>query len=352
MVFHLLPMTFLLFLLLSSPNLALPANDYHGGHEAPLVRMLYEYPEGTWLENIAIRESGELVITHLEKPQLDQFNPLQQDAEPEVVYTFMGYLAASGIAEIAPDSFTVAVGNFTFTGGGLQGSWGIWDVAFGTAGNSQASVDEIGPILEANFPDGMCKLPSSGSPNDILYGDIKTGVIWHFDATTGTHEVVLNNTLTAAATDPIFGASGVNGMHVVDGILYFVNTAKGLFVSVPVDPNGTPTGDATIIYQSNQSEEVLYFDDFAIKGNDAYLVTGSGNSIERIGLDGTHKGRIIAGSLNSTQFAEPTSCAFGRTEKDSNILYVITAGGLAAPVEGNITVGAQILAVDTSRWEC
>ena len=335
------------------PTLALPAKGPRGKHEnEPLVRLLYEYPDGTWLENLAVRASGELLITHLEKPRLDQFNPLQTNAEPGVVYTFHSKLALSGIAEIAPDTFAVAVGNFTLTGGGVPNSWGIWDINLQQPGEAKATVGEIASVPEAIFPNGMCKIPSSSTPHNILFGDITTGVIWHVDITTGDAKVAINNTYTAVAKDPVFGTSGVNGMHIYNGVLYFVNTAKGLFVSQPIYPDGTPAGDATVIFRSHKSEEIFYFDDFAIRDDDAYLVTGSGNSIERMGLDGTPKGRIIAGNLNSTDIAGPTSCAFGRTAMDSHILYVITSGALAAPVDGNITTGAQILAVDTSQWPC
>jgi hypothetical protein len=335
------------------PTLALPTNGPNDKHDnEPLVRLLYEYPDGTWLENLAVRASGELLITHIEKPRLDQFNPLQANAEPEVVHTFHSSLALSGIAEIAPDSFAVAVGNFTFEGGGVRNSWGIWNVNLHKPGETKATVNEIASVPEAVFPDGMCILPTSSTPHNILFGDIRTGVIWHVDTTTGDSKVMINNTLTAFVKDPVFGASGVNGIHIQNGILYFVNTAQGLFVSQPINPNGTPAGDATIISQSQKPEDVFYFDDFAIKDGDAYLVTGSGNSIERMGLDGTPKGRIIAGNLNSTKIAGPTSAAFGRTKWDSHILYVITTGAIAAPVDGNITTGAQILAVDTSRWIC
>ena len=333
------------------PILALPTNALNDKQDnEPLVRLLYEYPDGTWLENLAVRASGELLITHLDKPRLDQFNPLEANSEPEVVHRFHSSLALSGIAEIAPDTFAVAVGNFTFAGGGVRNSWGIWEVNLNEPGDIKAIVNEIASVPEAIFPNGMCVLPTSSTPHNILFGDIRTGVIWHVDTTTGASKVVINNTLTAVAEDPVFGTSGVNGIHVQNGILYFVNSAKGLFASLRVHPDGTPAGDPTIISRSHKSEEIFYFDDFAIKDGDAYLVTGSGNSIERMGLDGTPKGRIIAGNLNSTEIAEPTSCAFGRTDCDSHILYVITSGAIAAPVDGNITTGAQILAVDTSRW--
>ena len=333
-------------------SFALPADNSNNGREESLVHLLYEYPEGTWIENIAVRPSGELLVTHFEKPQVDQFNPFEPNAKPEAVHTFTGHLATIGIAEIATDSFAVIVGNVTLTDGSTPGSWSIWNVDFDQEDDIAAKIKEITAVPEATFPNGLCSIPSPKIPLNLLYGDIREGVVNFVDTTTGETSVAINKTLTNAASDPIFGRTGVNGIHVIDSTLYFVNSAKSIFASIPIHADGTPAGSPNVIQRSRKPETIFNFDDFAIKGDDAYLVTGAGNSIERIGLDGTPRGRIIAGNLNSTQFAEPTSAAFGRTERDEHILYVVTAGGLAAPVDGNITVGAQILAVDTSRWVC
>ena len=332
------------------PSFALPTNGADGEHNEPLIRLLYEYPEGTWIENIAVRASGELLFTRLDQPHVEQFNPLEANAEPELVHSFEDDLSVMGIAEIASDSFAVIVGNITLTAGATPGSFSIWNVDFKKPNAISADVEEIAAIPDATFANGLTSIPSSGSVDNLLYGDIAKGVVSFVDTTTGESRLVINNSLTAAAKDPVFGETGVNGIHAKDGVLYFANTAKRLFASIPIHPNGTPAGEPHVITRSHKSELLFYFDDFAIRGEDAYLVTGSDNSIERIGLDGTPKGRIIAGSLNSTQIAGPTSAAFGRTPQDEHILYVVTSGGLVAPVDGDITIGAQIVAVDTRRW--
>jgi hypothetical protein len=340
----------LLFFYLSDLSFASPAEKSDHGHEEPLVRLLYEYPKGTWIENIAVRPSGELLVTHLDKPRVDQFNPFEVNAKPKTVHTFTGHLATMGIAEIATDSFALIVGNLSLTGGATPGSWSIWNIEFDQTYGISAQINELAALPEATFPNGLCNIPSSNTPLNLLYGDIRKGVVNFVATTTGESNVAINDSFTNTALDPIFGRTGVNGIHIVDSTLYFTNSAKSIFASIPIHTNGTPAGAPHIIQHVRKPETVWSFDDFAIKGDDAYLVTGAGNSIERIGLDGIPKGRIIAGNLNSTQFAEPTSAAFGRMERDADILYVVTGGGLAAPVDGNITVGAQILAVDTSRW--
>ena len=60
--------------------------------------------------------------------------------------------------------------------------------------------------------------------------------------------------------------------------------------------------------------------------------------------------RIVAGNVNSTAIAEPTSAQLGR----DGVLYVTTAGGLAVPVVvGGVPtrVGGQVVAVDLNGRE-
>lgn len=320
----------------------------HAVDDGALVRTLYEYPIGTWVENIAIRPNGELLLTLLNTPHLDQLNPFRGNATPVTIHTFPDVLSVLGIAEIAPDVFTVAVGNFSITAGASAGSFGVREVVFKEPTENTVDVHTVADIPAADFLNGMCNLPSM--PGNVLVGDIQQGVVYRVDTITGEYTVVVNDTLTAPTNGSVFKYVGVNGIHVKDDILYFTNTNQAIFAKVSIHPNGTAVGEPAII--AHVLNSTLEFDDFAIKDDDAYLVTGSGNSIERIGLDGTPKGRIIAGSLNSTQMAEPTSCAFGRTPEDSHVLYVVTAGGIATPVDGHITVGAQVLAVDTRQWNC
>ncbi|KAF2167254.1 hypothetical protein M409DRAFT_22681 [Zasmidium cellare ATCC 36951] len=318
------------------------------------ARLLYQYPIGTWIENIAIRPNGNLLLTILSSSRLDQLDPFSNDPVPETVYNFPNATSVTGIAEIDHDVFTTAVGNFSLAGGGsTAGSWSVWKTDFSN-GYGRAVVDKIVDLPDLTFPNGMCNLPSTRrKPEDILLGDIDTGRIWRLDPRTGSHDAVIKNSLTATAANPIFGIVGVNGIHVRDHELYFTNTGQALFAKMPIHADGTSAGSPRVVsYFSNSTQ---YADDFALghNGDDAFLVTGSGNSIERVGVDGVDegKGRIVAGSVNSTRIAEPTACTFGRTEGDREVLYVVTAGGMASPVNGNEVVGGQVLAVDVRGWK-
>lgn len=59
----------------------------------------------------------------------------------------------------------------------------------------------------------------------------------------------------------------------------------------------------------------------------------------------------VAGAVDQLTIAGGTSCQFGRTESNRNVLYVATCGGLAAPVNGTEVEEGKIVAIDTSTFE-
>ncbi len=112
---------------------------------------------------------------------------------------------------------------------------------------------------------------------------------------------------------------------------------------IPIHANGTAAGAAQKIASAFEG---TFYDDFALdRYGDAFLATQGGDSIAEVTRNGSQ--RIIAGVVNTTEIAEPTSAQFGRTVGDGDVLYVTTAGGLAIPIDGDVIVGGQVVAVDT-----
>lgn len=313
--------------------------------ETRLVRTLYQYPKGTFLENLAVRPSGELLVTLLNKPELHSLDPFETRPTPRLAHRFPGVQALTGISEAAPDTYAVAAGNFSLYTGAEEGTWSIWSVNL----TPRPSVGKLASVPDASFLNGMTTIPSQNVPHDILVSDVDQGVVRRIDTRTGAVSIAVNNTLTSVASTPIYGDVGVNGIRIRNSTLYFANIGTGVFASVPIHADGTSAGSPTVIQKSDRSADVYNYDDFAIKDHYAYLVTGNGNSIEKISLNGTREPMIITDGLNSTQVGVPTSAAFGRTEKDKDILYVVTLGVSDAPVNETNTVGAQVLAIDTKR---
>ncbi|KAM6478411.1 hypothetical protein HDV62DRAFT_382986 [Trichoderma sp. SZMC 28011] len=295
------------------------------------VRTVFQFPPDTFFENLAVRSNGEILASLLNEPQLFAV----------LVHEFTDSLGLAGIAEYEPDIFAVISGRFNIPTGDVgPGSWN------GNVLSGSPNVSLIANVASANFLNGITLL--SQSEGTFLLSDINAGVVYRLD-TQGSYEVVINSTLTNSVPTPPVPLTGVDGLHVHhDGdlkTLYFVNAGQGFLASVAINDDGTPAGDIEIV--ARPLEPVDTYDDFTLDcdGN-IFLVTGSGNGVERISINGQRS--IIAGNVNSTAIAEPTSAAFGRGLNDKNVLYVSTAGGMEVPVDGNITIGAQLVAVTTS----
>ncbi|KAF3767053.1 hypothetical protein M406DRAFT_355452 [Cryphonectria parasitica EP155] len=316
------------------------------------VSTLYEFPWDTYVENLAVRPNGQILVNPLTLPQLYLVEP-RLPGEIFLVYEFPEILGLSGIVEYQPDVFAVVTGNFSLsTGDSGAGTWAVWSIDLGgvnitsndTVLSDPPQVKKIADIPEATFLNGLTVL-SSAAKQLLLVGDVKAGTIYSLDPDTGHYAVAINNTYTAAADLYAFGTAGTDGMKVRDEILYFDNPGQGILVKVPLDAkNGTPAGDFEVIAKTITSYD--QWDDFTFdcEGN-IFMATGGADTVQRI--DDKGHVQIIAGNLNSTAISEATSTKFGRREDDADVLYVTTGGGAATPVNGDIVIGGQVLAIKT-----
>ncbi|KAL7912431.1 hypothetical protein GGI35DRAFT_491041 [Trichoderma velutinum] len=324
------------FLCTSSVNFASPVYLDH-------TYLVYEFPNDTWVENIAARSNGELLLSIVGQPQLFAIDPsAPSPRQPVLIHEFMGSLDVFGIAKYQTDKFAVLTGNFSLETGDLGiGSWAVWSVDLNEVNISAQTKERA---LSASPK--VTKIADM-SAQTLLIGDINAGVIYRLDIGSGDFEIVVNDTFTAPVPTPPFPISGVDGLHVRNGNeLFFSNVGKQQLYKVPIYEDGTPSGPVMTV--ANTVSTLDEYDDFTFdcSGN-IFITTGGGNSIEMISADGRRQA-IIAGDVNSTAIAEPTSCAFGRGLLDKNVLYVVTGGGLALPVNGDIIIGGQLVAVKTT----
>ncbi|MDI1487891.1 MAG: hypothetical protein OHK93_007164 [Ramalina farinacea] len=302
------------------------------------TRDIYQFPnKGTWVENLAVRFNGQIIITRLDVPQIFQVNPFTPGQPPTLIAEFPGYLGTIGIAEVSPEIFAVAVGNYSVaTRSNTPKSYAVWKVDMrsfnGQPGSAKTS--KITDIPEAILLNGVTLL--DGWDATVLVADSGLGVVYRVDTKAGTYEIVQDDA-TMKAT-----GLGVNGLRVRNGNFFFTNGGKNTFTKVPINRDGTAAG----AYQTIVTNTVGSFDDFAldILGDAFAAQGGGGNQIVKISRGGVET--EVAGNINSTAIAGPTSARFGRTLRDLTTLYVTTNGGLTGPVDGTIVEGGKIVAVD------
>ena len=305
------------------------------------VETIYQFPNGTWVENIAVRENDKILVTLLSAPLLYMIDPQEADVVPTLVHNFTEATALYGIAEMQPDVFAVAGGNSTLQGDNTPGSYSIWKVDF-SAGTQNAEVSLIAHVPEAQYINGVCILPRH--PEILLLGDILGGQVLRLDTNTGKVEVAVPSTNEIVGVPS--GAqlmAGVDGIHAMDSTLYVANAGSGVFGRIELHDDGTwdPSLPSTIItHAANRTN----FDDFTLAGGgSAYMVTSVGGTIIYVTAEGEQQ--YVAGDPKTSEIAQPTSVAFSRSKKGPKMLYVSTGGGWMDPIREYEIVGGQVLAI-------
>ena len=304
------------------------------------VRPVYQFDNGTWLENIAVRSNGNLLVTLIDRPSLYEINPFRNNT-PTLITNLedeTNTTSLLGITEMSPDVFVFIAGNFSVARAGSDAaSYSVWQIDFNRGDLAKCEkVSEIEALPEASFLNGMTTLDRE--QGTVLISDSVLGLVWRLNVWTGKYDVVLEDETMKPAEGTLL-VLGINGIKIFNGYLYYINALKGFFCRVEIN---TSTGEAVGPYETLQTD--LPGDDFVMSADGvAFIAENGGNSLERVDVDGTRS--LIAGGLNTTVVAGATAAAFGRTWKDQGVVYVTTSGGQVVPVNGTFTEGGKVVAV-------
>lgn len=356
----LLSITFALLSVLPDSTSAIPL-------ECPSVAnvsTIYQFPYPTFVENLAVRSNGHILATIIGAAQVWDVNPITCTAS--LAYEFPDTNAVVGISEVGHDIFAVATGNFSLsTVSSEPGSWSVWTLDLSSCGstkgywpdaeaprcNTTVSQTHVFSLPEATFLNGLTTL--SDYPPTILVGDSSLGLIYILDMSTGEYSVFLEDaTLKPPATAP--PPLGVNGIRYHAPYLYFTNSLQApLLARVPIKKRKNRTfspGPVEIIVESSPFPVNLGIqsDDFAISpdGKKAYIMGNPSNYVLEVDI-ATRDVKQVLGGGNSSVVAGATAAQFGRG-KASDVLYIVTTGGLLYPPEGG-AVGGKVLAWNTRR---
>jgi len=299
------------------------------------ARIVYDFPADTWIENLAVRSNGQIIVTEETRPRIYQVDPFGS-REPILLHEFHETASILGIVETAPDVFHICTARFSAAKLEGYGDAYIFKVdmrRFLPDLPGSAEITKIATVPQAKALDGMTFL---GGQNDLLLiSDAILEVIFSVDINTGASRVAINNTYTQST------GIGANGLRLFHDFIYFTNTQKENLVKVAINSKGEAVGNYTIMAQGGFGP-----DDIAIDAHgDVYVTsyTQGKNGVAFVPREGG-PATYIAG------MAGPTSCAFGRTAADRDILYVSTSGGDYEYLSGQpVTVSGKILKVDVGR---
>lgn len=282
-----------------------------------------KFPNGKrpWIENLAVRPNGNLILVAHDKPEIYEMDPRLPDLEPKLLHLFDNgasspiKISANGITETSKDVYHVIVSS-KIPGSllGLAYDNAIYKIDYTSL---KAIVEPvITKVLGVpHFLNGLATVSSTV----VLASDTIGGVVYGIDLSTKKAYVEAYIATKAPGR-------GVNGIRIRDGFLYYNQMITGRFSKIPIDSEG---GIATTEHPQHiaQGFGMIGIDDFAFgkSGNEAFLCQGFLNQVLKVDLS---KGSVhsIAGGLCS-KIKGPTSAQFSTIEGDERTLYVVTRNG-------------------------
>lgn len=289
-----------------TPKLPLPAE------------LIYEFPPGFLCENLAVRRNGQILVTIATVPQVYQVDPFKKK-DAILLYSFPA-TTVTGIAELEPDVFYVATGNITFSNDRLSpvpGSSAIWKLdlrSFSAKDGQPAKVSKIAAFPKATLLNGVAVL--NRRKGLLLAADSALGLIWQLNVHTKEIKIFFDDPLAKAPPDAQI-PTGVNGIKVRKGAVYFSNSFLGIIARLIVKNKQTPLGPAVPV-----ATGLNVIDDFAIGPNGAFFAAQNPNNALSYTPAAGGAAQIIANITTN-----PSAVAFGRRPEDAHSVYVSSFGG-------------------------
>ncbi|KAI1383013.1 uncharacterized protein F4822DRAFT_89615 [Hypoxylon trugodes] len=318
------------------------------------AKTIFQFNEtNTWIENLAIRPNGDLLLTLL-TPDASLYTvkqPYSPSPTLSRVHFFDNATSLTGIAEIQPDTFIILAAQYHAVGDPIPGSAIVWEVSFHSSSSSAPSIRKTTDFPEVQLANGVAFVPSSvhhGS-DVVLISDSYGSCLWRLDTRTGAYEMVLkvSEMMAPAGSVPPLG---IDGLKVHGGYVYWGNWATAGIYRVRIDAQGYPVTNST--NSTAEVEKVVslvpesdHVDDFAFDRQGLlWTATNDGNIVAVVRAGGSFE--AVVGGAEEDIVAGDTAIAFGRTALDRDVVYVSTSGSLL----NNQTEPAKVVAVNRAAF--
>ncbi|RGP64466.1 hypothetical protein FLONG3_9524 [Fusarium longipes] len=318
------------------------------------VKTVGQLPLGTWLENVAVRSNGDLLVTEF-WPKASVYtvkDPSSCNEGLKELATVSSIQGILGIVELPPvpdkpETFVFVGSNATELSKLIPGTFKAFAIEFHNKRNqANVKVRKISDMTKAStFLNGVEAIP--GVHNAVLVSDSVKGSVGRLDTSTGIFD---DTTFVFPEMAPIAANTfGINGIKVRNGYLYFSNSNAVKIYKTALTAAGYPVKGSKPQLVADLSKVVDFIDDFGFDSHgNIYAASNLDNSVVFVDTK-TGKSTIVLGSINELTVAGSTAVAFGRTKRDQDTYYVCTAGGLAKPVGGTKTEGAKVVAAKASK---
>jgi hypothetical protein len=304
-------------------------------HAGLAASVPYQFPNGTWLENLAIRANGDVLTTVL-SPDADLYRLPASDGHKsaELVHRFSGVNGLLGITEVCADEFAIIAGQFNADSSAVPKSFELWTAKFDR--NNGVSVSKVVDMPHLGFANGMTTLDAK--TGIVLIADSARGLIWSVNIRTGEQQLALKHPSMKPVEDMPPKPIGINGVRVYNlggtTYVYYTSMNKNLLVRVPVNPATAEAAGKYELFQlpTGPTDMGTTPDDFCVDEDGvAYIAANVQNRV--ISVDTTGQIKAVAGGYKKTLLEGVTGVALGRF-RDQQILFASTSGGSAVPIDG------------------
>jgi len=312
-------------------------------HQATLT-VVAEFPQQFFLENLAVRADGSMLVTVQNHRQL-WFVPTPVrggQVQPLLLDTFD--FNTTFVVEWKPERFLLGVADVYDSLQAKLYEIDLRDWSPGTAIAPRHLLDFPRPWRGLN---GACLV----APNVLLAAGM-AGLVWRVDlegdAGVGARVWLEHDTMKNRPGEKKPEQPGTNGVQydATRGYLYYTCTSQQLMLRVKVDRDSHEPADLPEFIAGGREWDDFLID--AVAGL-AYATTHRENTIDRVVLehDGNRRGRtVIAGEPFTPTLVGPSAGAWGREAGDyGNIAYFLTDGGTAEPPDGVFRT-AKVLRVE------
>lgn len=310
--------------------------------EQAKLEPIAEFPKGYFLENLAVRADGSILVSAMNKSELWCIPEGERPVKPVLVHTFD--LMTMNIIEAEPDIFYLTASDIYKTR--LSRLYRL-DLRSWEPG------EDVEPEVILEFPEpkvglnGSCLL----SPNILLSAGV-TDLIWRVDLPSAGKPAsariwLQHDNMRFRPGEKKPEQPGVNGIRYADRTryLYYTSTSQQLMLRVPVDAQTfDPAGLPEFVAGGRYWDDFILDEDRGI----AYVTTHRENTIDRVLLraDGNREGFVVAaGNPFTDVLVGPSSGFWGRKPGDyGRIAYFTTDGGTAEAPDGVLRT-AKVLRV-------
>ncbi|KIY03203.1 uncharacterized protein Z520_01670 [Fonsecaea multimorphosa CBS 102226] len=319
-------LSFLSLPALLTQTVALPASVSVAATAPPQATIVRRFPDGTALENLAVRSDGTILLTSLYTREIFYVDPMN----PQNVYSIANLPPGdtfTSITEHGDDIFYVVSTSFQTnnhqpTAADTEKVWSFNLRDWSGKGNTSLPLTLVSNITQGGFLDGLTSVDGT---DYLLATDAQKPVIWRINTVTGAYGVSLNSSaLAPVGTGAVLpnGTVGANGLCYRAPYAYFSNTRQKTFGRYTVGPAGTAVdGTLQILGVGTVIDDLQ-----PVQGNGrgAYLTAPVTNQIVYAPGNGSNQTTPIAA------VGGPTSVRWGRTQRDQNTLYISSTGNNTA----------------------